>query len=105
MMMKIMRKMMMGRKRRTMMGMKRRVIMTRRKGRMTIRMMVMTRMTRRIMMVVAITSFFEVAVWSEMDGTAPMTSPIRAQLAAILQVFLWENGEHKIYELPSSKVQ
>ena len=102
MMMKIMRKMMMGTKRRTMMGMKRRVIMTRRKRRMTIRMMVMTRMTRRIMMVVAITSFFEVALWSEMDGTAPMTIPIRAQLAAILQVFLWE---HKIYELPSSKVQ
>ena len=74
------------------MRLKWRMMMTR----LTVRMM-MKRMTRRIMIMMGVTSFFEAARSSEMDGRPPMTSPSRAQLVAILQVFLCKSGEHNIY--------
>ena len=89
--MKMMMKMMV----RVVMRLKWRMMMTR----LTVRMM-MKRMTRRIMIMMGVTSFFEAARSSEMDGRPPMTSPSRAQLVAILQVFLCKAGEHNICVLP-----
>ena len=54
-------------------------------------------------MVVGVTSFFEVASLSEMEGRAPMMSPSRAVFVVILQVFLWQIGEQKVRFFPPQR--